>query len=284
MLTCDQGLELISAQLDGVITAEELQELEAHIATCPACRQLVQDLAEIHGMTADMMVEPPAFIKENIMAQITPKATKKVISFPMIARRSMGLVAVVALVFLGGRVLVDGSNSSDSASSSSFSSSTTSTSSSSSSFSSAVTSGTDGSTFAAEDEPMMAAATEADIAERAVGDFDFEEDTSADMNTVESTMVPDAVFALGYLVDYLGGEEAYPDGAFDTGDVSIELGQRIDSDLYTGIYYRDTTPEGDIFFVEYSYTDDQYTEESRLEESSLWRVTVDGTVTLEDSE
>ena len=37
MLTCEQALELISAQLDGALTAEEAGALDEHLAQCPAC-------------------------------------------------------------------------------------------------------------------------------------------------------------------------------------------------------------------------------------------------------
>ena len=40
MLTCEQALELISAQLDGALTAEEAGALDEHLAQCPACRAL----------------------------------------------------------------------------------------------------------------------------------------------------------------------------------------------------------------------------------------------------
>ncbi|MFQ9598636.1 MAG: anti-sigma factor family protein [Flavonifractor plautii] len=39
MLTCEQALELISAQLDGALTAEEAGAGQ-HLAQCPACRAL----------------------------------------------------------------------------------------------------------------------------------------------------------------------------------------------------------------------------------------------------
>ena len=44
MLTCEQALELISAQLDGALTAEEAGALDEHLAQCPACRALRADL------------------------------------------------------------------------------------------------------------------------------------------------------------------------------------------------------------------------------------------------
>ena len=48
MLTCEQALELISAQLDGALTAEEAGALDEHLAQCPACRALRADLSTLH--------------------------------------------------------------------------------------------------------------------------------------------------------------------------------------------------------------------------------------------
>ena len=42
MLTCEQALELISAQLDGALTAEEAGALDEHLAQCPALLHLLK--------------------------------------------------------------------------------------------------------------------------------------------------------------------------------------------------------------------------------------------------
>ncbi len=58
MLTCEQALELISAQLDGALTAEEAGALDEHLAQCPACRALRADLSTLHQLLPTLAEEP----------------------------------------------------------------------------------------------------------------------------------------------------------------------------------------------------------------------------------
>ena len=44
MITCKEALELLSAQLDGAITIEEQAVLDAHLASCPECRRIQNEL------------------------------------------------------------------------------------------------------------------------------------------------------------------------------------------------------------------------------------------------
>ena len=60
MLTCEQALELISAQLDGALTAEEAGALDEHLAQCPACRALRADLSTLHQLLPTLAEEPPS--------------------------------------------------------------------------------------------------------------------------------------------------------------------------------------------------------------------------------
>ena len=82
MLTCEQALELISAQLDGALTAEEAGALNEHLAQCPACRALRADLSTLHQLLPTLAEEPPAGLKDNIMKAVhaskcTPFHTRK---------------------------------------------------------------------------------------------------------------------------------------------------------------------------------------------------------------
>ena len=70
MLTCEQALELISAQLDGALTAEEAGALDEHLAQCPACRALRADLSTLHQLLPTLAEEPPAGLKDNIMKAV----------------------------------------------------------------------------------------------------------------------------------------------------------------------------------------------------------------------
>ena len=48
MISCDKALDLISASLDGALTPEETDTLEAHLHICGACRALRADLECLH--------------------------------------------------------------------------------------------------------------------------------------------------------------------------------------------------------------------------------------------
>lgn len=107
MLDCEQALELISARLDGPLTAEESAALEEHLAACPACRALQADLEELHVELPKLAAQPPAGLKDDIMAavrqsKVTPFQGKK----KQWRWRSLAsLAAVLVLVFVGSSAM-----------------------------------------------------------------------------------------------------------------------------------------------------------------------------------
>lgn len=106
MCTCDEILDLLSARLDGVLTGEEERLLAEHLDACPACRALAEDLAHLHALLPGLNEEPPAFIKEKVMARIREEGAAP-IPFPALKRRPnrwrawAGAAAVFAVVLLG---------------------------------------------------------------------------------------------------------------------------------------------------------------------------------------
>lgn len=107
MLDCEQALDLISAKLDGALTAEESAALEEHLAACPACRALLADFEELHLELPKLAAQPPADLKDNIMAEVrrskvTPFQGKK----KQWRWRSLAsLAAVLVLVFVGSSAM-----------------------------------------------------------------------------------------------------------------------------------------------------------------------------------
>ncbi len=51
-MNCEEYEILLSARLDGALTPEETARLEAHLAQCPQCRQLAQELETLQAQTA----------------------------------------------------------------------------------------------------------------------------------------------------------------------------------------------------------------------------------------
>ena len=53
-MDCNQALEYISAALDGELTAEEVAELDAHLADCPECQALAEEFGILSVALSDM--------------------------------------------------------------------------------------------------------------------------------------------------------------------------------------------------------------------------------------
>lgn len=116
---CGEYLELISANLDGALSPEELERLNAHLARCPECRALMDDLTALHqGLSALPGAQAPAGLTDRVMAAVAadnavPMAPKK--KSPS-WRRWGAWAAAFALVFAGAwgakdRILLGGGSS-----------------------------------------------------------------------------------------------------------------------------------------------------------------------------
>ena len=113
MRSCDEIVELISASLDGELSADEQIALDEHIACCPACSALLDDLRALHTAAADREDVPaPAGFTEIVMraiaAEAAPEKPNNVISFaaPKKAKRNHWKqwsvsAAAIAIVVLG---------------------------------------------------------------------------------------------------------------------------------------------------------------------------------------
>ena len=87
MRSCDEIVELISASLDGELCAAEQAALDEHIACCPACSALLDDLRALHTAVADLEEVPaPTGFAEAVMSAIAAETEQKkpdnVIPFP----------------------------------------------------------------------------------------------------------------------------------------------------------------------------------------------------------
>ena len=95
MRTCEEYEDLLSGLLDGKLTEAERQELETHLAECPACRACLADLRAIQGALQELDVPAPAGFADRVMEQVraTPQARpeKKTVRLPR--RRWMAAAA-----------------------------------------------------------------------------------------------------------------------------------------------------------------------------------------------
>ena len=70
-MDCDRCLEQLSARLDGELSAGETAELEAHLAQCPSCRALAQQLEQLRdGFSHLEEAEAPAGLARRVMDRI----------------------------------------------------------------------------------------------------------------------------------------------------------------------------------------------------------------------
>lgn len=85
---CEYFREQISAYIDWMLTLNEQAELREHLAVCPSCRALLEELEQLHSAVGDLDdVPPPPELMEGVMARIRadeqePEKAPGVIPFP----------------------------------------------------------------------------------------------------------------------------------------------------------------------------------------------------------
>lgn len=103
-MTCETAVELISAKLDGELTAEEMTQLDDHLAQCSTCRALLEELTAIHAACGGLDAAPPPELRDSILqnlpAQETPAAGKRGKVVPIHWRRWTAMAASFAVVAL----------------------------------------------------------------------------------------------------------------------------------------------------------------------------------------
>jgi predicted anti-sigma-YlaC factor YlaD len=103
--------ERIYAYLDGEIKGAELRALEAHLASCPACREAVAARRRIAEAAESLPAfEVPDGFAASVMARIGPKAARK----PLMRRPRAWAAGAAGLALAGaGWVLLTGRSFSD---------------------------------------------------------------------------------------------------------------------------------------------------------------------------
>jgi hypothetical protein len=77
-MTCKEIENLLPGMVDGVIPEAEKKQIEAHMASCAACRKALADLRMSDERVKSLEeVEPPPWLKARVMARIREEAGQK---------------------------------------------------------------------------------------------------------------------------------------------------------------------------------------------------------------
>ncbi len=105
-MNCEQIYELLSARLDGALSAEDEARLQAHLDACPDCRRLYEAMASIEEKTAELAVPAPEGLKRGVMYRIRQESGKqKKKRGYWGAGTGFGLIAAVLVLLVGTGVI-----------------------------------------------------------------------------------------------------------------------------------------------------------------------------------
>lgn len=112
--------QLCSNSVDGTLTDSEKQKLEEHLAECPSCAALKQDIEQMRNLMA-VDEEPPEGLHAGIMERLRQEEPVRVVKPQKPMRRMpvftmVAAAAVVVLVVLGGGLMPAFSTVADSSS------------------------------------------------------------------------------------------------------------------------------------------------------------------------
>ena len=101
--------QLCSNSVDGTLTDSEKQKLEEHLAECPSCAALKQDIEQMRSLMA-VDEEPPEGLHAGIMERLRQEEPVRVVKPQQPMRRMpvftmVAAAAVVVLVVLGGGLM-----------------------------------------------------------------------------------------------------------------------------------------------------------------------------------
>lgn len=107
MCSCERAQELISAYVDGALTAGEKAELNEHIANCEDCANMLAVYSEVSRAMAED-VEPPESLKTGVMNAVREiNAERKPKKAKIVWLRWVSAAAAVAIVsFVGVRAIM----------------------------------------------------------------------------------------------------------------------------------------------------------------------------------
>jgi anti-sigma-K factor RskA len=75
----EEATDLLALDAVGALEASDRVEMERHLSTCPSCRQLAAQYADVASLLPAALdpAPPPARLRRNLMAQVYGEATSK---------------------------------------------------------------------------------------------------------------------------------------------------------------------------------------------------------------
>lgn len=105
MISCERAWELLSRQLDEPLSPQETQELEEHLASCPACHKDREELIQLDQVLRRLgELEAPADFTQRVMDQVRAEPQERPKVIPLWRRpqvRALAGLAACALLCIG---------------------------------------------------------------------------------------------------------------------------------------------------------------------------------------
>lgn len=78
-MNCEEANDLLALDAVGALEPSERDEMERHVATCAACRQLAAQYVDVASLLPAALdpAPPPARLRRNLMAQVYAEASAK---------------------------------------------------------------------------------------------------------------------------------------------------------------------------------------------------------------
>ena len=99
--------EILSALIDGELSADERRMVHEHLQTCADCRETVEEFTQIHGLVGELprLIAPAAFITEVVEHPVRRPVTQHVVTVALSGRRrwvALGVAATALGISLAG--------------------------------------------------------------------------------------------------------------------------------------------------------------------------------------
>lgn len=104
-MNCDRFREMLLDYIDGTLTGRDKTEFDAHVASCPECRELVGSFGKLSESITDHLtakaskMEPPAYLWGKILSKVQKQ--KKTSRFPMLLKIGLTFASVIVVVAAG---------------------------------------------------------------------------------------------------------------------------------------------------------------------------------------